>query len=106
MNQKMKINPAHFQPDVWQRITKILSSNRVGSAYLFSGPEGSGKEAVSLAFSAALNCQENEIICGKCSSCIRFATMQHERRHVIVPLPRKKTSFDKDTDVLLEHPYY
>ena len=100
MNQKMKINPTHFQPEVWQRITKILTSNRVGSAYLFSGPEGAGKEAIALAFSAALNCQGSEIVCGKCSSCIRFATLQHEHLHVVVPLPRKKTSFDKDTDVL------
>ncbi|HJM12737.1 MAG TPA: hypothetical protein QF484_06120, partial [Candidatus Marinimicrobia bacterium] len=96
----MKINPTHFQPEVWQRITKILTSNRVGSAYLFSGPEGAGKEAIALAFSAALNCQGSEIVCGKCSSCIRFTTLQHEHLHVVVPLPRKKTSFDKNTDVL------
>ena len=96
----MKYNPGHFQPNVWQRITKIISSNRIGSAYLFSGPEGTGKEAAALAFSAALNCQGNEIICGSCSSCVRFSSLQHEHLHVIVPLPRKKANFDKDTDVL------
>lgn len=89
-----------YQPDVWQHIAKIAASNRVGSAYLFSGPEGVGKEAAALALAAALNCRENETACGACSSCIRFASLQHEHLHVVVPLPRKKDSIDKDTDVL------
>jgi len=53
----MIFDAAHYQPDVWKRIKKIIASNRVGSAYLFSGPEGSGKEATALAMGAALNCQ-------------------------------------------------
>ncbi|MEA1881986.1 MAG: hypothetical protein U9N31_06245, partial [Candidatus Marinimicrobia bacterium] len=98
--EKMIFSAEKYQPDVWQRIAKIVASNRVGSAYLFSGPEGVGKEAAALAFGAALNCRENAMVCGTCSSCIRFATMQHEHLHVVVPLPRKKDSINKDTDVL------
>ena len=97
----MIFDAAHYQPDVWKRIKKIIASNRVGSAYLFSGPEGSGKEATALAMGAALNCQNNATICSTCSSCLRFASMQHEHLHVVVPLPRKKESIDKDTDVLV-----
>ena len=47
--ETMIFDAAHYQPDVWKRIKKIIASNRVGSAYLFSGPEGSGKEATALA---------------------------------------------------------
>lgn len=93
-------NIHNLQPDVWSRLTKIISSKRVGSAYLFSGPEGAGKEAAALAFSAALNCSGSTDLCGECTSCIRFSSLQHEHMHIIVPLPRKKDTVEKDTDVL------
>ena len=93
-------NIHNLQPDVWSRLTKIISSKRVGSAYVFSGPEGAGKEASALAFSAALNCSGSTDLCGECTSCIRFSSLQHEHMHIIVPLPRKKDTVEKDTDVL------
>ncbi len=93
-------NIHNLQPDVWARLKKIVSSKRIGTAYLFSGPEGAGKEAAALAFSAALNCSGSDLLCGTCTSCIRFKSMQHEHLHVVVPLPRKKEAVEKNTDVL------
>ena len=71
----------------------ILSkkNGRVGNAYLFSGPNGSAKEALALKFSAYLNCNEATILpCGTCSSCKRIVAFQHENCHLIVPMPSDK----------------
>ena len=32
------------QKKIWEQLNKITVSNRLGNAYLFSGPPGSGKE--------------------------------------------------------------
>lgn len=100
VSEKVIFDAKKYQPDIWQRIVKVIASDRIGNAYLFSGNAGSGKEAIALAMGAALNCKTDNSACGKCSSCKRFATIQHEHLHVVVPLPRKKDSIDKETDVL------
>ncbi len=93
-------DPIAFQPEIWDRLRKIIQSGRIGSAYLFNGPEGSAKEATALAFAAALNCHNNQLLCGRCTSCIRFNSLQHEHLSIILPLPREKNTINKDTDVL------
>jgi DNA polymerase-3 subunit delta' len=51
---------------------------RVAHAYLFSGPEGIGKEMVAFAFAQALNCEASEDIpCGNCRSCIKISKGGH-----------------------------
>lgn len=100
VSEKMSWDPVIYQKHVWNRLVKIITSNRIGSAYLFSGPEGSAKEATAISFAAALNCQGEDILCGTCSSCKRFSSLQHEHLHVVTPLPREKDTVDRDTDVL------
>jgi DNA polymerase III delta prime subunit len=100
VGKKMIREPHIYQKHVWDRLVKIVTSNRIGSAYLFSGPEGSAKEATAISFAAALNCQGEDVLCGTCSSCKRFSSLQHEHLHVVTPLPRVKDSVDRDTDVL------
>ena len=39
-----------LQPEIWKRLLKICKGDRVGSAYLFSGPPGCGKEGLAIAF--------------------------------------------------------
>lgn len=81
-----------FQPDIWDNLKTIAHSKRVGSAYCFSGPPGCGKEGLSLAFSALLNCENpNKFHSCNCSSCIRFNSLQHEHLHLVVPLPAFKS---------------
>ena len=77
--------------ETWGKLSRISDSGNVGSAYLYSGPKGSGKEGLALKFAQLLNCQVSNIeICFKCESCIRFSTLQHERLNIIVPLPTPK----------------
>ncbi len=48
-----------------------IDTNRIGHAYLFCGPRGTGKTSIAKIFAAAINCQnpKNGSPCGKCASC-------------------------------------
>ena len=79
------------QSRVWQVLSKIAISSRIGSSYLFSGPKGSGKEALAIKFSQILNCDiKSNLPCNKCSSCKRFNKLQHENLNLVFPLPTPK----------------
>jgi len=53
-----------------------LEGNRVGHAYLFSGPRGVGKTSMARIFAKALNCVEGPTAkpCGKCVHCLGIAS--------------------------------
>ena len=55
----MNINLISGQKEIWERLVKITDSENIGSAYLFSGPKGCGKEALSIKFSQLLNCKNS-----------------------------------------------
>ena len=92
VNQKIEtFNILDFQQDIWERIRKISTSNKVGSAYLFYGPPGCGKEATAIKFSQMLNCEISKgDICGDCPSCMRADKLQHENIKLIFPMPTPK----------------
>ncbi len=48
-----------------------IESNRIGHAYLFCGPRGTGKTSIAKIFASAINCQRpiDGSPCGKCESC-------------------------------------
>lgn len=95
----MTLNPTKIQPAIWKRLASIVHKGKVGSAYLFSGPEGSGKEAAALEFAAMLNCNsKGDAPCGSCASCIRFRSLQDEKLTLMFPLPgsEKKDSSASD----------
>jgi len=85
---------AHLR--VWERLWQINRSEQIGSAYLFSGSTGSGKEGLAIQFAQLLNCEvPEEKPCDTCPSCQRFNQLQHEKLTIIFPLPTpKKTSSD------------
>ena len=71
-----KYRPKSFEEVVGQdMIVKILSNsilyNKIGHAYIFSGPRGTGKTSVAKIFAKAVNCLNNTIgdLCGKCDIC-------------------------------------
>ena len=92
VDQKIEtFNVSDFQKDIWKRIRKISTSNRVGSAYLLYGPPGCVKEAMAIKFSQMLNCEALKgDICGDCPSCTRAAKLQHENIKLIFPVPIPK----------------
>ena len=95
----MFINIIKAQPEVWNQLVSIFKSDRIGTAYCFTGPPGCGKEGLALAFSALMNCEDtNHFPDCECLSCLRFKTLQHEHLNLVVPLPTppKKGSNDLD----------
>ena len=60
------------QDNIVTTLNNIIQNDRVGHAYLFAGPRGTGKTSVAHIFARALNCTEvlgHEIPCNKCEQC-------------------------------------
>ena len=76
------------QDSIWRKILAIKNSKKVGSAYIFSGPKGSGKEGIAIKFAQLLNCEANtKDLCKACPSCIRCDKLEHENIKFVFPLP-------------------
>jgi len=59
------------QQDVITSLLRSLSEDRVGHAYVFSGPDGLGKRSIAHIFAGLLLCDnpQNGTTCGTCSAC-------------------------------------
>ena len=89
------------QEQVWSQLNQISSSKKLGSAYLFSGPPGCGKEGIAIQFAKLLNCElGGKDICGSCPSCIRMANLQHEKLKLLFPLPAPKKNQNTEAGAL------
>lgn len=60
-------------------LTAAVRGGRVHHAWLFSGPEGVGKERVALRFAQALSCEADPALrpCGGCAACRRIEAGTH-----------------------------
>lgn len=72
----LKYRPRRFddvigQQHVARTLKNAIASDRVGHAYLFTGPRGTGKTSTARIFAAALNCESGPTAdpCGTCSMC-------------------------------------
>ncbi|NHZ84733.1 MAG: hypothetical protein GWP19_02500 [Planctomycetia bacterium] len=80
------------QSGIWELLEKTIENNKIGSAYLFSGPSGAGKEAMAIEYGATINREHlnaDKNIAE--ASYTRFKSLQHELLKLIVPLPAGKT---------------
>ncbi len=71
-----KYRPHKFKDVVGQNVVvKILENsilnNKIGHAYIFSGPRGTGKTSIAKIFARAVNCLNSKDgdVCGECDSC-------------------------------------
>lgn len=89
------------QDDVKQKLIQLVRENRVSHALLFSGPEGNGALALSVAVAQYLNCARRgpSDSCGECPSCLKYAKLIHPDLHFVFPVVNsasgKKTISDE-----------
>ncbi|MDV2989315.1 MAG: DNA polymerase III subunit delta' [Dehalogenimonas sp.] len=58
-------------------LSRAIENGEIFQAYIFNGPEHSGKHTLALKFAQALNCVENNPPCGTCESCRRIIENLH-----------------------------
>ncbi len=74
------------QSHVKEMLSLAVTGNRVAHAYLFCGPDGSGRLSAALGFAELLLCRNGPPACGECSSCSRVSRLLHPDLHFHFPL--------------------
>lgn len=74
-----------------------LRKNRLAHAYLFSGREGSGMDAMAFALAEVVLCEKGDAAaCSACGSCTMFRTFQHPDLFLHFPLPVGRSESSDD----------
>jgi len=90
------------QPAVTQALCDALLHGRVHHAYLFDGPEGTGKASCAHALFAALNCLQPPTLggaCGTCESCYKLASGSHPD---LIPFDMSLSGLADEVDRLIK----
>ncbi|NTW51208.1 MAG: AAA family ATPase [Chlorobiaceae bacterium] len=71
-------------------LKKALGTDRLAHAYLFAGPEGSGKETIAFEIAKILNCRnaapDDSGACGECESCRQADQFMHPNIEYLFPV--------------------
>lgn len=73
------------QPEVIKLLQNSYNSNRLSHAYLFEGPDGSGKLEAAIYASMMLLCQGENKPCLKCNNCVRVEKKNHFNVYIVQP---------------------
>ncbi len=96
------------QNRVVEALQAAIESDRIAHAYLFHGPDGTGKKAVALAFAQALLCKQGRSVpCGTCNGCSKASRLIHPDLHLILPYPGdpKTEEITERFALIAEDPY-
>jgi len=68
-------------------LREYIKHSSLGSSYLFTGPEGVGKNLTAKTLAKALNCQRGDSLvidaCDGCASCLKIENNQHPDVHLV-----------------------
>jgi DNA polymerase III subunit delta' len=94
----MSWNSVIGQDRVKTILKRSFLSGKTAHAYLFYGPEGTGKDASAVAFAKVLNCEQpvDGEPCDICTHCKRISALQHPNLKIIIPLPVGKNEKEGD----------
>jgi DNA polymerase-3 subunit delta' len=86
-----------------ERVKRILRTalkqRRIAHAYLISGDEGVGCDAVAIELARTLLCDTaSDTACGTCPSCTKASTLHHPDLKLIFPLPGKDNGKSDDDE--------
>lgn len=89
-----------------ERVKRILQqairSGKLPNAYLFTGTEGIGKDAVAMEFAKAINCEtplsNGTEACDTCPSCKAIGTFNSPLMRMLFPLAKTDSWSQKDVD--------
>jgi DNA polymerase III subunit delta' len=76
------------QDKIKQRLIQSVKEQRISHAQMFTGPEGTGKLALAIAFAQYISCRnrsENDS-CGTCPSCHKYQKLAHPDLHFAFPV--------------------
>jgi DNA polymerase III subunit delta' len=88
-------------------LRRALDHQRAAHAYLFTGTDGVGKEALAIEFAKALLCKsEDERPCDNCAVCSRVSHFQHPDFTFLFPSSAKTVAETRAVlDSVTAHPY-
>jgi DNA polymerase-3 subunit delta' len=95
------------QQKVREYLKRILQSQRLGHAYLFSGPPGSGKTAFALAFAELLNGISHLTDLGDQAFSKKSSWLNHPDIHLFLPVPTnyELKDYRERLSLLADDPY-
>lgn len=90
-----------------EKIQRMLASERIGHAYLISGPSGVGKTAFALGFAEAINGIDHLSDLGEYASSKKSSWFTHPDIHVFIPKPTSANieELRSRLELLAEDPY-
>lgn len=104
------------QDEIKQRLIRSVNEERISHAQLFSGPEGTGKIALAIAYAQYISCHNHTETdsCGVCPSCHKYQKLAHPDLHFIFPVfnsPKIKNPVSDDflpnwREIIQKSPYF
>ncbi len=114
--EKMFFRDIIGQERVRERLIRSVEEQRISHAQLFSGPEGTGKLGLAIAYAQYISCTNRTSTdsCGTCPSCRKYAKLQHPDLHFVFPIFKKKNVqkpycddfIAKWREMVLQSPYF
>ena len=98
----MSWNSVIAQKRVKELLDGALTRGRLAHAFLFTGPDGSGTDAMAIALAKILNCRNSgsaSVPCAVCPDCTAMAALQHPNLNLIFPLPIGRNEVAGDSPV-------